>query len=299
MRTVTSGRRRSVFRPTRPLLVAGLILSACGLMPWRALPAVAADELQLAASPPPSPSQTNPDGGLVCAKKVGNHWFYVTCPGQTASGGTAGTPPGAATGGGKSPPPVVCPSSGTGSVPSDEACNLASPIARGRPRVTPHELAVDAYGVLALPTLAPGTAPPRGKDGLVGLPEWFWVPAASWHAISLTVRAGPVWATVTATPVGLRFDPGPRLWPVSCAGPGNAYDKAAPVDDQSTTCDYTYLQSSADQPGGVYHATLNVLWRVTWIGSGGPGGVLENADAMPAPFTIKVVQAEALVTGSS
>lgn len=167
-----------------------------------------------------------------------------------------------------------------------------------RPQVKPQELALEAYGELVVPILVPGTAPPRGKDGLVGLPEWFWVPAASWHPVQKTVRAGPVWATVTATPTGLTFDPGGGLSPVSCEGPGAAYDKDESPDVQSTDCDYTYLQSSANQPGGVYQATLNVTWRVSWIGSGGGAGVLRNALAVASPFAIDVTQAEALVTGS-
>ena len=94
--------------------------------------------------------------------------------------------------------------------------------ATGAPAVTPQQLLVTALGELQVPYIGPGTAPPRGTDGLVGLPEWFWIPAASWHARTVTVAAGPVWASVTATPVRLTFEPGAGISPVSCAGPGTA-----------------------------------------------------------------------------
>src|SRR5215813_6934844 len=50
----------------------------------------------------------------------------------------------------------------------------------GAPQVTPQQLLVRAFGELYVPYLRPGTAPPRGSYGLVGLPEWFWVPAGEW-----------------------------------------------------------------------------------------------------------------------
>ena len=47
--------------------------------------------------------------------------------------------------------------------------------ATGAPQVTPRQLLQQALGELRVPYLDPDTAPPRGKDGLVGLPEWFWI----------------------------------------------------------------------------------------------------------------------------
>jgi hypothetical protein len=169
--------------------------------------------------------------------------------------------------------------------------------ATGAPNVTPQQLLVQTVGALAVPRLQPSTAPPRGTDGLVGLPEWFWVPAGEWHARSMTVTAGPVWATVVAAPIGLTFKPGSGLSPVSCTGPGTAYDSGKPSTQQRTGCSYTYEQPSAGQPENVYHASLTVTWRVTWAGSGGSGGVLDAALGVPAGVTIPVAQGEALVTG--
>jgi hypothetical protein len=168
--------------------------------------------------------------------------------------------------------------------------------AAGTPQVTPPQLMIQAYGELRVPSLSPATAPPRGHDALVGLPEWFWVPAAGWHARSVTVSAGPVWATVTATPVALAFEPGAGISPISCQGPGTAYDRAMPATGQHTVCSYTYIQPSAGLPGNVYQASVSITWRVDWVGSGGAGGVLAPALSVPVAFTIPVAQGEALVT---
>ncbi len=168
--------------------------------------------------------------------------------------------------------------------------------ATGAPQVTPQQLLVQALGELSVPYLRPATAPPRGTAGLVGLPEWFWVPAGEWRPRSVTVTAGPVWATAIAAPISLAFKPGAGLAAVSCAGPGAAYDSRKPSIQQHTDCAYTYQEPSAGQPGSVYHASLTVTWRVSWHGSGGAGGVLDAALGVPVGFTIPVAQAEALVT---
>jgi hypothetical protein len=166
----------------------------------------------------------------------------------------------------------------------------------GAPDVAPQQLLAQTIGDLTVPQLQPATAPPRGSDGLVGLPEWFWIPADEWHALSMTVAAGPVWATVVAAPIGLAFKPGAGLSAVSCTGPGTAYDSHEPSTQQHSGCSYTYERPSAGQPENVYHASLTVTWRVSWVGSGGSGGVLDAALGVPVGFTIPVAQGEALVT---
>jgi hypothetical protein len=166
----------------------------------------------------------------------------------------------------------------------------------GAPQATPQQLMIQAYGELRVPSLTPATAPPVGREGLVGLPEWFWVSSAGWHPRSVTVSAGTVWATVTATPDGLSFEPGAGISPFTCQGPGTAYDPGKPSASQHTDCSYTYVQPSAGLPGNAYHASLSITWRVDWTGSGGSGGVLAPALSVPVTFTIPVAQGEALVT---
>lgn len=169
-------------------------------------------------------------------------------------------------------------------------------IGTGEPEVTPEQLLAQALGELQIPVTRPGMAPPLGADALVGLPEWYWVPAASWNARSVTVRAGPVWATATATPTGLAFEPGAGLPRQTCAGPGTTYDPARPASAQHTSCAYTYQQPSAGQPGNAYQAAVVVTWRITWTGSGDSGGVVNPGLQVPYQFALPVAQGEALVT---
>jgi hypothetical protein len=169
-------------------------------------------------------------------------------------------------------------------------------IKTGVPAVSPVELLKIAIGELSVPTLTPSTAPPRGKDGLVGLPEWFWVPAGEWQPISITVRAGPVWATAVAGPTSISYDPGDGGPAVSCAGPGTPFDRARPAAAQRTSCSYTYSQPSAAQPGGAYQAAVFVAWTISWTGSGGAGGLITNGYTTGTTFGVRVAQAEALVT---
>ena len=165
----------------------------------------------------------------------------------------------------------------------------------GAPEVTPRQLLAQALAALRVPYLSPSTAPPRGSQGLVGLPEWFWIPAADWHPRTVTVRAGPVWATVMASPVGLSFTPGGGLAQVSCRGPGTPYVRQLPAQGQHTACSYTYEQPSIGQPGNAFRAAVTVTWRISWTGSGGQRGVLASALPLPVSVPLAVAQGEALV----
>jgi hypothetical protein len=166
----------------------------------------------------------------------------------------------------------------------------------GAPAVSPFDLMKIAIGELTVPTLAAMTAPPRGKNGLVGLPEWFWVPRGQWHPVSVTVSAGPVWATASAAPTTLNFVPGGGQGSSSCRGPGSAFSPARPLAQQHTTCSYTYTLPSDGQPANAYQAGLFVTWTVSWTGSGGAGGLITNSYVTGNAFPLRVAQAEALVT---
>jgi hypothetical protein len=199
--------------------------------------------------------------GLPWPAPAGHTWEAITCPGTQPFGGVT-------------------------------LVNNAT----GAPAVTPQELAQIAIGELIIPELAPQTAPPRGRDGLVGLPEWFWVPRAEWGPISRTVTAGPVWARATAVPVRIVFNPGGGQAGDSCRGPGTAYQPSRPLSAQHTPCSYTYDEPSAGQPGNVYAVTVSVLWNVFWVGSGNTGGPVANGRSVSTPFTLPVAAGEALVT---
>jgi hypothetical protein len=165
----------------------------------------------------------------------------------------------------------------------------------GAPAISPVELLKIAIGELSVPTLTAQTAPPIGKNGLVGLPEWFWVPRSQWRKTSITVTAGPVWADAVASPTSITFTPGSGLSDVSCAGPGAEFKRGLPASSQYTNCSYTYDQPSAGQPANAYQAALTVTWTISWTGSGGAGGTITTGYTTGTAFGIRVAQAEALV----
>ena len=200
--------------------------------------------------------------GLQWPAPAGHTWEAITCPGAQPFGGVT-------------------------------LVNNAT----GAPAVTPQQLAQIAIGELIIPDLTPQTAPPRGRDGLVGLPEWFWIPRQEWGPISKTVTAGPVWARATAVPVRIVFDPGGGQAGTSCRGPGAAFRPSVPLSAQHTDCSYTYDQPSTGQPGHAYAATVIVLWNVFWVGSGGTGGPVANGRPVSTPLRVPVAAGEALVTG--
>jgi hypothetical protein len=83
---------------------------------------------------------------------------------------------------------------------------------------------------------------------------------------------------------------------VSCTGPGTAFDRAKNAAQQHTGCSYTYAEPSSRQPGSAYQAGLFVTWTVSWTGSGGAGGLITNSYTTGNTFSVRVAQAEALVT---
>jgi hypothetical protein len=97
----------------------------------------------------------------------------------------------------------------------------------------------------------------------------------AWRPVSVTAALGPVWATVTATPVRLTFDPGDPAGPgpVSCGGdaPLAPYVASAPG-----ACSYTYLNASSTSPVDGYHfrTQLTIDWSIAWTSSTGDGGPL-------------------------
>jgi hypothetical protein len=161
------------------------------------------------------------------------------------------------------------------------------------PTVTPQDLAQRAWNTLRLPLPDVHTAPPRGTEGLVGLPEWVWVPHGQWRPLTKRASAGPAWARVTATPKQLTIRPGAGIPTMSCGGPGTAYDPTARTSGQQTNCAYTYLRSSRNQPGGVDRMTVTVVWGGTWVGSGGTGGGLPDI-SRSTTFALRVAEGQGL-----
>lgn len=162
--------------------------------------------------------------------------------------------------------------------------------------VTPQDLLAEAGNQLSLPLPDVRTAPPRGSDGLVGLPEWFWADPAQWRPMSARVAVGGVWAQVTARPARMQIQPGTGA-SLACAGPGTPYNPRLAASGQQTSCSYTYAESSDGLPGNAYQASVTVTWTAAWQGSGGTGGTLPPLGRTTA-FALPVTEAQALNPGS-
>jgi hypothetical protein len=162
-----------------------------------------------------------------------------------------------------------------------------APVVKVR-QIPPVVLAEGAWQALDLPAPQVHTAPPRGSDGWVGIPEYFWLAPGQWTAHTARAQAGAEWAQVTAQPAQMTVTPGTGLNPVTCDGPGTAYDQPG------APCTYLYQQDSLFQPAHAYTVTVTVAWDGTWQGAGGTGGVLPPV-TRTTTFALPVAEGQALV----
>jgi hypothetical protein len=118
----------------------------------------------------------------------------------------------------------------------------------------------------------------------------------SWRPVSVTASVGPVWATVTAQPRALTFDPGDPAGPgpVSCDGVGPV---AAYVPETPGACSYTYVNASSTSPVDGYHfrTSLTITWSISWTSSTGAGGALAPYETS-ASALLAVAEVKGLVT---
>jgi hypothetical protein len=163
-------------------------------------------------------------------------------------------------------------------------------------RLTTQDLAEQAYAELSPPKLSVGTAPPSGQDGLVGLPEWFWINAGDYLTLSRTVSLAGLSATVVAKPGPLIIDPGGGQASFSCPGPGTPYNPAESAASQQSDCTFLYTQPSAGQPGNEFTVTVSVTWTATWTGTGGTGGTLAPITRVTT-IELPIAQAESVFVG--
>jgi hypothetical protein len=167
--------------------------------------------------------------------------------------------------------------------------------------VTPVQLAREALATLTLPKPVPPSSPSGAtlQDGrpytVVQVPTWYWTTPASYRAKTARAAAGPVFAQVTVTPVALTFTPGDAGSTTSCPGPGRAWTaQAGPWAHAPGGCDYAYPQSTYGYPGGQLTATYGIVWRATWVGSGGTGGSFPDVTTT-ATSRFAVAEAQAVI----
>lgn len=118
----------------------------------------------------------------------------------------------------------------------------------------------------------------------------------SWRSVSVSASAGPVWATVTAVPSLLTFDPGdPAGDPaVSCSGDAAT---APYLAETPGACSYTFVNASSTSGHDGYHflTTLSIEWSITWTLSGGGAGSLPSFTTS-ATAELAVAEVKGLVT---
>jgi hypothetical protein len=176
--------------------------------------------------------------------------------------------------------------------------NAVTPGDPDAPAVTPEMLMEQALHLLKPPVPKIATAPPRGKNGYVGLRQFFWAEPAQWRTISKKAMAGPVWAEVTAAPSRLTVHPGAGQATLTCSGPGVPYDQGKSPDDQNIECTHLFTQSSAGLPSSQYQVRVSLVWSANWTGSGGTGGPLAPITTSTT-FPLRIGEAPALVGRSS
>ena len=160
------------------------------------------------------------------------------------------------------------------------------------PPFDPATLARQAYKQLPLVYPDAQTSPSMSMDQVSGVATWLWVPDSEWQPRSATASVLGLSATVTATPQQAVWTMGDGAQ-VVCDGPGTPYDTSRPDDEQSTDCSHTYWQSSLNQPGERYPASVVIVWSVQWTATDGSGGTLPAA-WRGTRFSLRVTEAQAL-----
>jgi hypothetical protein len=159
----------------------------------------------------------------------------------------------------------------------------------GVPVVTPAELALEARNRLQLPAPEFGVSPDglHGNPALVNLPTWWWITNAE-ASLTQRTQAGPVWAEVTATPFATSWvaSDGTRE---DCPGLGIAWQSWM-KETQFGSCRFTYTRASEEET-----ATIQTVWKVTWVGSGGSSGQLDPI-RVETTHTLPVYERQAILT---
>jgi hypothetical protein len=190
-------------------------------------------------------------------------WYLITCPGTTPSLIFEGTSAGQA----------------------------------ATPLIQPAALAQQALATMQLPAPRVGMSPPSTAE-IVNFQDWLWVEGSMWRPISATASVGPVAATATATPERVVYEMGDGRQ-VVCTGSGTPYNPAVAPSAQSTSCSYSYTNSSAGQPNNQYTAMATIYWHVTWTAVGAPGGGdLGEVAGDTATTQVAVDEVQALNTAS-
>lgn len=142
----------------------------------------------------------------------------------------------------------------------------------------------EARAQLTLPDV--DLSPIETTEQLVNLDTWMWV-AGGTDPISVTAEVDGWYATTTATPVSVTFDPGDGSGSMSCPGGGTPYDFSRPAASQRSDCAHEYTDT------GSYTISATVVWAVSWSTNLGPpnsGTEPDETTVGTLPVTVTEVQ---------
>lgn len=132
---------------------------------------------------------------------------------------------------------------------------------------------------------------------IVNIPTWMWFPAGAWQPQVATAASGLVIVTVSATPISSRWDMGDGTVAV-CNGSGTPFDHwpagVDPTTIASPDCGHTYRRWSGDEPGGRFHLSVQIRYRVAWTSSTGRGGAQPDLILERDDLTARVLEVQAL-----
>lgn len=137
--------------------------------------------------------------------------------------------------------------------------------------VDPQQLALDAMSSVSIGSPVIRTSPSANGRLYVQVPTWLWLEGGWWTPYEATASAGRVWSTVRAVPVATTWSLGDGHT-VSCRGPGTEWRPGAA--EGSSSCTYTYRNSSAGSPTGRFTVNAAITFEVSWSSNAGPGGAL-------------------------
>jgi hypothetical protein len=171
-----------------------------------------------------------------------------------------------------------------------------TPISPASPTVSVRALVDQATKTMDAPAPQASLSPDANATQYVGLPVWTWLPPTSWSRRSVSVSAGGVSLTMTATPVFSVWSMGDG-GSVTCRGPGTPYPASSSRKPPrlSPDCGYTYTRSSSAEPGGVFPLQVTTHWSVSWSTTTGLTGSEPDLTATSS-LGLHVSEIQALVT---
>ncbi|WP_194924891.1 hypothetical protein [Catenulispora pinisilvae] len=171
-----------------------------------------------------------------------------------------------------------------------------TPVAPPSTAVNVRALIDQASKGMNIPVPQPGLSPAADATQFVGLSLWTWSPASAWVPKSVTVSAGGVSLTMTATPVFSVWSMGDG-GSMTCQGPGTPYPSATSGKPprRSPDCGYTYARASASEPGGAFPVSVTTHWKVVWSTTTGLSGSEPDLTSS-ASLGLRVSEIQALVT---